>query len=138
MKNSFEVKTKGHYDFLNVTDKIASIVSASGVKNGLALVFVSGSTAALTTMEDEKGLIEDLKDTFEKLAPEEADYKHHQRWNDHNGAAHIKSALMGADVLVPVENGKLQLGTWQQIVLIDFDERPRTRNVIVKVVEAKN
>lgn len=130
----FEVKTRGHYDFLNITDKVASLVEKAGIKKGVVSVFVQGSTCALTTMEYEEGLTEDFKNMLEKLAPEEARYKHHQRWGDRNGAAHLKSALIGIDLVVPIEDGKLQLGTWQQIVLIDFDEKPRTREIIVKIV----
>lgn len=130
----FTVSTKGHYDFVNLTDKAASVVAESGIKDGVVVVFVPGSTAGLTTMEWEEGLMEDLKTVFEKIAPEKADYKHHRKWGDRNGAAHIKSALIGTDVVVPIESGRLQLGTWQQIVLIDFDERPRKREVIVKMI----
>jgi len=130
----FIVKTKGRGDFINITDKVISAVEKSGIKNGAAIIFICGSTAALTTMEYEKGLIEDMREFLEKIAPENADYKHHQRWGDRNGAAHIKSALIGTDLAVPIENRELQLGTWQQIILIDFDERPREREILVKVI----
>lgn len=130
----FIVKTKGRGDFINITDKVISAVKKSGIKNGAAIIFICGSTAALTTMEYEKGLIEDMREFLEKIAPENADYKHHQRWGDRNGAAHIKSALIGTDLAVPIENRELQLGTWQQIILIDFDERPREREILVKVI----
>ena len=133
---TFTVDTKGHTDLVNVTDQVALAVGRSGVKEGVAVVFVRGSTAALTTMEYEEGLIADIREALEKLAPEDADYKHHQRWGDRNGAAHIKSALIGADLTIPIEHGKLALGTWQQIVLIDFDERPRKREVVVKILES--
>ena len=133
---TFTVDTKGHADLVNVTDQVALAVGRSGVKEGAAVVFVQGSTAALTTMEYEEGLIADIREALEKLAPEDADYKHHQRWGDRNGAAHIKSALIGADLIIPIEHGKLALGTWQQIVLIDFDERPRKREVVVKILES--
>lgn len=130
----FSIQTKGHYDFIDLTDQVSELVKKSGVKDGLALVFVSGSTAAITTMEFENGIKADIKEVLEKLAPEKADYKHHQRWGDHNGAAHIKSALIGSDLMVPIENGELLLGTWQQIVLIDFDEKARSREIVVKVI----
>lgn len=128
------MKTRGHYDFVNVTEQVTAFVEQSGIKEGLAVVFARGSTVALTTMEYEPGLIEDLKETLERLAPEDADYRHHQAWGDRNGAAHIKSALIGTDLTIPIERGKLVLGTWQQIVLIDFDERPRTREIVVRVL----
>lgn len=131
---NFKIKTRGQYDFVDITGEVASLVQKSGVKDGVVLVFVSGSTAAITTMEYEEGVIKDMKNVFEAWAPEDSDYEHHKRWGDHNGAAHIKSALVGTDLVVPVQGGKLQLGTWQQIVLIDFDEKPRTREVVVKVL----
>ena len=129
----FEIKTKGHYDFINITDKIAELIGESGIQDGIVNVFVNGSTCALTIMEYEEGIVEDFKAMLEKLAPEEADYLHHKRWDDHNGAAHIKSTLLGVDLNIPIENNELQLGTWQRIVLIDFDERPRIREIVVRV-----
>jgi secondary thiamine-phosphate synthase enzyme len=135
MLKKLSISTNGHYDFIDITREVAKIVKKSDVLDGVAIIFVSGSTAAITTMEYESGIIEDLKSVFEKIAPEAADYKHHQRWGDHNGAAHIKAALIGPDLTVPIENKELQLGTWQQIVLIDFDEKPREREVMVKVIK---
>lgn len=128
----FRVDTKGHCDVIDITEHVASAVATSGVDDGAALVFVAGSTAAITTIEYESGVIEDMTDVLERLAPENAEYKHHRRWGDHNGAAHIKSAILGTDFMVPIEDGRLVLGTWQQIVLIDFDERPRKRDIVVK------
>jgi secondary thiamine-phosphate synthase enzyme len=132
----FKVKTKGHYDFVDITDQVAEIVKKVGIKSGSALVFVSGTTAAITAMEYEEGAIKDLMAVFEKWAMEKADYEHHKKWGDHNGAAHIKAAIIGPDLNVPIENGNLTLGTWQKIVLIDFDEKPRIREIIVKVFSA--
>jgi secondary thiamine-phosphate synthase enzyme len=129
------LQTKGHDDFVDITDRVVAVVEQSGITEGIAVVFVPGSTAALTTMEYEEGSIEDAKAALERLAPEDADYQHHRRWGDRNGAAHIKSALIGADLVIPIEHGKLALGTWQQIVLIDFDERPRRREVILKLMK---
>ena len=131
---TFEVKTKGHYDFIDITDKVAAAVKEVDIKDGTATIFVKGSTCGLVMMEYEEGLIRDLINIFEKIAPEDADYLHHQRWVDKNGAAHIKSVLIGADLTIPIEKDVLQLGAWQQIVLIDFDERPRTREIIVKIL----
>ena len=130
-----KIKTKEYYDFIDITDEVAGIVKKSVVKDGVVVVFVAGSTAAITTMEYESGFINDIKETLEKLAPENADYKHHQRWDDRNGAAHIKSALIGADVAVPIEKGELSLGTWQKIVLIDFDEKPREREILISLLK---
>jgi secondary thiamine-phosphate synthase enzyme len=128
----FRVRTKGHCDVVDVTDRVAAAVRESGTRDGAALVFVAGSTAAVTTIEYESGVVEDLRDVLERVAPEDADYKHHRRWGDRNGAAHVRSALVGTHFMVPVEDGRPVLGTWQQIVLVDFDERPREREVIVK------
>ncbi len=129
------VSTKGHNDIVDLTSEIEKIVKKSDVKDGVACLFVSGSTAALSTLEYEPGLVEDLKRALEKIAPEGADYKHHKKWGDHNGAAHIRAALMKPCLCVPIENGNLALGTWQQVVLVDFDEKPREREIIVKILK---
>lgn len=134
----FSVKTQGHTDFIDITDPVSAAVKKSKIKDGIVLVFVSGSTAAITTMEFEEGITQDLTNLFEQWAPENADYKHHLRWGDHNGAAHMKSAIIGTDQSVPIQNGKLVLGTWQQIVLIDFDERPRTREIHLSIVNQQH
>jgi len=131
----FQIKTKGHYDFINITEKIRKIVKESKVENGVALVFVKHTTCALTVIEDEKGHIQDLKNIFEKIAPENADYLHHLKWGDHNGAAHIKGAILKPDLTVPITDGELDLGTWQNIFLIDFDEKSREREIVVKILK---
>jgi secondary thiamine-phosphate synthase enzyme len=130
--NIIEVATQGHYDFVNITEQVTAQITQQGIKSGAVLVFVAGSTAALTALEYETGVLADIKDVLENMAPEQADYKHHKKWGDANGAAHIKAALVGPDLLVPVKDGKLMLGQWQQIVLIDFDEKPRSRQVIIE------
>ena len=127
------IQTKGHNDFIDITNQVTEVVQKSGITDGVVVIFVPGSTAAITTMEYESGIIEDMTELFEKYIPEDKNYKHHQRWGDHNGAAHIKAALIKPDLTVLITNGQLQLGTWQQIVLICFDERPRDREVIVKI-----
>ena len=131
----FKITTKGYGDTLDITDQVQQLVADSQVKEGVALVFIAGSTAGITTIEHEQGIIEDIKNVFEKVCPEDFNYLHHQEWGDGNGAAHIRSAIIGTDLNVPIENGVLQLGTWQQIVLIDFDRKPREREIIVKVVD---
>jgi len=130
----FIVKTKGHYDFIDITSEVKRLVAESGIDQGVVFVFTKGSTVALTTMEYEEGVIEDLKAVFEKIAPEKDEYQHHEKWGDHNGAAHIKSAMMKTDLAFSLDNRKMYLGDWQQIVLIDFDERAREREIIVKVI----
>lgn len=130
----FTVETQGHDDFVNVTNRVQAAVAESGIAGGVATIWVGGTTAAITAMEDEDGIKKDLHALFESWAPENADYAHHKRWGDRNGAAHMKSAIVGTHVCVPVADGRLGLGRWQQIVLIDFDEKPRTREITVQVV----
>ena len=107
----FTVDTKGHYDYIDITRQVEKAVKESKIKDGVAVVFVNGSTAAITAMEYEKGIMKDIKKLLEDLAPEEADYEHHKRWGDHNGAAHIKSAIIGPSLSVPIVNGQLVTGT---------------------------
>ncbi len=130
----FTIKTKGHSDIIDITQKVEKLVEGSDVKDGLVLVFIPGSTATVTTIEYEPGVIEDLKRILEKIAPESQDYEHNKAWGDGNGYAHIRAALMKPNICLPVENGKVVHGTWQQIVLIDFDNRERERKVMVKIV----
>ena len=132
--NSFSVSTKGHCDILDITTEVSKAVSQAGVRDGIATVFVAGSTAGVTTVEYEPGLVSDLKDAFERIAPEAAGYAHDSRWGDGNGYAHVRSSLLGCSLTVPISDGELTLGTWQQIVLIDFDNRPRQRKIVVQVL----
>jgi secondary thiamine-phosphate synthase enzyme len=130
----FTVQTQGHYDFIDITERVEEVVKKSGDKQGAVLVFVPATTAAITAMEYEAGGVKDLVNIFEDLAPENTDYEHHKKWGDHNGAAHLKTALIGPDLTVPLRDGKILLGTWQRIVLIDFDEKPRERRVTVEIL----
>ena len=127
------LKTKGDADIINITAEVMSAVSNSGLKNGLAVIFVPGSTAGVTTIEYEPGLVHDMKAFFEKIAPESGEYQHNIRWQDGNGYSHVSAAFLGPSLTVPFADKKLNLGTWQQIVLIDFDNRPRNREIIVQV-----
>jgi len=129
------IQTKGHTDIIDITEKVRNLVKKSKVENGLAHLFVIGSTAAITTIEYEKGLLKDIRNILEKIAPEEIDYEHNKAWGDDNGYAHIRASLIKPDLSIPIENGELILGTWQQIVLIDFDNRPRTRKIILKIIK---
>jgi len=131
----FALSTKGFNDIINITPQVSEIVEKSGAKEGICLVSSSGSTCGITTMEYEEGLIEDLKMALDKIAPMSKDYEHCKKWGDCNGYAHVRSTLINPFLAIPVENGKLVLGTWQQIVFIDFDNRPREREVNVKIVE---
>ncbi|MCD6471131.1 YjbQ family protein [bacterium] len=130
------IQTKGHTDIIDITEKVSDFVKKSGIKDGILTIFVVGSTAAITTIEYEKGLLKDIKNTLEKLVPEETDYEHNKAWGDNNGYAHIRASLMKPNLSIPIENGNLILGTWQQIVLIDFDNRPRKRKIILKIIRS--
>lgn len=129
------IQTKGHTDIIDITEKVRNLVKKSKVENGLAHLFVIGSTAAITTIEYEKGLLKDIRNILEKIVPEKIDYEHNKAWGDNNGYAHIRASLIKPDLSIPIENGELILGTWQQIVLIDFDNRPRTRKIILKIIK---
>jgi secondary thiamine-phosphate synthase enzyme len=120
-------------DVHDVTPEVRRAVSESGIKRGQVLVFVPGSTGAVTTIEYESGVIGDLVGAVERLAPREMDYAHDARWGDGNGYAHVRAAFLGPSVTVPVEGGETVLGTWQQVVVLDFDNRPRQRRVLVQV-----
>jgi secondary thiamine-phosphate synthase enzyme len=130
----FTISTKGFTDIIDVTDKISKIVRDSKVKEGICLISSPGSTCGITTIECEEGVIKDLKRILERIAPMSEDYEHCKKWGDCNGYAHIRSALIKPFLAIPVENGKLVLGTWQQIVYLDFDNRPREREIDVKIV----
>jgi len=130
---NFSIKTKGNNDIVNITDKVVKFVEESKIKDGLCLISCPGSTAGLTTIENEPELLKDFKEFLERLVPSEKDYRHDKVWGEKNGFSHILSALIKPFLTVPVEDGKLVLGQWQQIVLIDFDNRPRDREVIVKI-----
>ncbi len=129
-----QVATSAGTDIINITPQVARI--ASGLGDGALLLFVPGSTAALTTIEYEKGAVSDLKAALERLAPRDMAYAHDSRWGDGNGYAHVRAALLGPSLSVPLADGKLLLGAWQQIVVCDFDNRPRTRDVIVQHLPA--
>ncbi len=128
------VQSKGFTDILDITDKVELEVAASKVRNGVVTVFVKGSTAAVSTMEYEPGLIADLQRTLEKLIPSNVPYNHDMRWGDGNGFSHIRATMMGPSLTIPIQNGRLSLGTWQQVILIDFDNRPRRREILLQIV----
>ena len=130
----FQLSTEGFSDIVNISSQVKEAVDSSDVEEGFALVFVAHSTAAVTTIEYEQGVLEDLKEAVEKIAPRDGSYHHNKTAGDNNGDAHVKAALLGPNLMIPIENGKLQLGTWQQPVLIDLDNRPRTRELTVKIM----
>lgn len=134
LNKGFHISTRGGTDILDITGEVEKIAAESRLKEGSALIFISGSTAAITTVEYESGLLSDLRDAFERIAPSNLEYAHNRRWQDGNGRAHVLAALMGPSLLVPIKSGRLHLGTWQQIVLLDFDNRPREREVSVQII----
>lgn len=130
----FQVATRGYCDVVDVSSQVADAVRRSGIRDGLATVFVPGATAGVTTVEYESGLVADLKEAFERLVPRDARYAHDARWGDGNGFSHVRAALLKSSLSVPVSGGTLITGTWQQIVVVDFDNRPRQRRVVVQVL----
>jgi secondary thiamine-phosphate synthase enzyme len=133
-RDSFQVETKGETHIIDITNRVKNIVQKSTVTSGIATVALTGSTAGISTIEYEDGLLEDLKNAYEIIAPRHANYAHNQRWGDGNGYAHIRAAITRQSITLPFADKSLLLGTWQQIILIDFDNRPRVREVIVHMV----
>lgn len=128
------ISTKGYTDIIDITPKVSELIRKHEFKNGTATIFVSGSTAGITTIEYEPGLLEDLPEAFEKFAPMKVRYHHDRTWGDGNGYAHVRAALLGASFSLPFKDGRMLLGTWQQIVLIDFDNRSRQREIVVQMM----
>jgi secondary thiamine-phosphate synthase enzyme len=129
-----EISTKGQNDAHDVTGLVADAVLKSGATSGIATVCVVGSTAGVTTIEFEPGAVSDLNRLFEQLAPRNAEYRHHLRWGDDNGSSHVRAALLGPSLTVPFTNATLLLGTWQQIMLLEFDTQPRRRELVIQIV----
>ena len=132
--HSSRIATKGQGDAHDVTAFVAEAVHASGLAAGIATVFVVGSTAAITTIEFEPGAVSDLNRLLEQLAPRTGEYRHHLQWGDDNGSSHVRAALLGPSVTIPFSEGQLALGTWQQIMLLELDTRPRERDLVVQIV----
>jgi len=128
------LKTKADGGMHDITKEVQQIVSESKVKDGIAVIFCPGSTGAVSTVEYEPGLLQDIPNALERIAPTDLDYAHHQTWHDDNGRGHVKATILGPDLTVPVIKGKLVLGTWQQIVFIELDTRDRQRDVTVQVM----
>ena len=128
------LKTKGRDDCVDITDAVQDAVRRTKIREGLVTVFVTGSTAGITTLEYEPGLVRDLKEAVERLFPERLRYAHHESAGDENGFSHLRAAFIGPSLTVPIVQGRVTLGTWQQIVLIDFDTRSRDRRIIVQVI----
>ena len=131
--HNISVRTTARTDIIDLTPLVMEEIERSTVHDGAVILFIPGSTAALTTIEYESGVVDDLKEAIERMAPEDLFYKHNERWGDGNGYSHVRSALIGPSLHIPLIDGKLTLGTWQQIVLLDFDNRPRERHIVMQV-----
>lgn len=132
--DTISLSTNGHCDIVDITLSIEQQLAKSEVINGIATVFVTGSTAGITTIEYEPGIIADLKDAWQRLVPDNIPYVHNRAWGDGNGYSHIRASLLGCSLVIPFENKQLKLGTWQQVVLVDFDNRPRQRQLVVQLM----
>ncbi len=134
VSRKISLKTGGLCDIINITPQIVKEVAETGINSGIAALFVAGSTAGLTTIEFEAGLIDDFKNMWNRVIPKDIPYRHDQAWGEGNGFSHVRASLLGASLTIPFTNKALTLGTWQQIVLVDFDNRPRSREIIVQVI----
>jgi secondary thiamine-phosphate synthase enzyme len=128
------VKTKGEVDIIDITDKIEGTIENSGLNKGIVTIFVPGSTGALTTIEYEPGLLQDFPAALERIAGRDVSYEHEKRWHDGNGHSHVRASLLGPSLTVPFNDGKLILGTWQQIIFVELDVRSRARNLVVQII----
>ena len=129
-----ECDTMGNADMLDLTDQVGSAIVEAGMQNGIVTIFTPSSTSGLTTIEFESGALDDLRRALDTIAPVDAEYRHNLRWRDGNGHSHLRAALIGPSLSIPIISGRLILGTWQQILFIDFDNRPRHRKLIVQMV----
>jgi len=128
------LQTKGHCDIVDITPQVEQHLARAEINNGTVTLFVAGSTAGITTIEFESGLLSDFKEMWRRLVPENIPYNHDRAWSEGNGYSHVRASLLGASLVIPFSNQRLALGTWQQIVLIDFDNRPRSRQIVVQIM----
>lgn len=129
-----QVQTRGDCELIDITLQVAQGIEESGVKDGTVTIFVAGSTAGLTTIEYERGVISDFQGMWQRTAPRDISYRHDAAWGDGNGHAHVRASLLGPSLVVPFVNRRMTLGTWQQIVLVDFDNRPRSRDIVLQIM----
>lgn len=129
-----EFATRGNGDILDITGDVQRRLQASGLQEGVVTVFTSSSTSAITTLEYESGAVHDLQKMFDRIVPPDIDYRHNLRWGDSNGHSHVRHALLGPSLTIPFVSGRMTLGTWQQIVFVDFDNRARSRSVVVQIM----
>jgi secondary thiamine-phosphate synthase enzyme len=132
--STIRLKTGGHCDVIDITRQVAEQIDASGVQNGAVTIFAVGSTAAIGTIESESGLVADFKLAWERLIPKGISYRHDQAWGDGNGHSHLRASILGPSLTVPVIHRRMTLGTWQQVVYVDFDNRPRSREIVVQIL----
>lgn len=130
--STLTVETRGNCDIIDITPDISRELGKSGLSNGIATVFIAGSTAGVTTIEYEDGLIADFKNAWERNIPKDIPYQHDKRWGDGNGYSHVRASMQGPSLTIPFTNKRLMLGTWQQVVIVDFDNRPRSRKVVIQ------
>lgn len=131
---SIEIETRGHGHTIDVTSETARAVAESRLQSGIVTVFCPGSTGGVTTIEFEPGVVSDISRLFDELAPRDAEYQHHLQWGDDNGHSHVRAGLLGPSLTVPFVSGRLTLGTWQQIVFVDFDTRGRSRSLVAQII----
>lgn len=131
---SISLNTRGDADIHDITDQVARHVIQSGLKDGIVTIFCPSSTSALTTIEYESGALSDLKRLFDEIVPPHREYAHNARWHDGNGHSHVRAALLGPSLTIPFVNGQLTLGTWQQVIYVDFDNRPRRRELVLQLI----
>ncbi len=129
-----KISSKSENDVIDITKQVADVILESGISNGTITVFVSGSTGAITTIEYEPGLVKDFPDLLSRIAPDDINYEHEQRWHDGNGRSHVKASLVGPSLTVPFKDGQLLLGTWQQIVFLELDTKARTRTLVLQII----
>ena len=132
--SSISLNTRGDMDVHDITDQTANVLSKSGLKNGTITIFCPSSTSALTTIEYESGAVSDLKRLFEEIIPQNHEYAHNARWHDGNGHSHVRASLLGPSLTIPFVEGQLTLGTWQQIIYVDFDNKPRRRELVLQLI----
>ncbi len=128
------LQSKGYCDIIDITHEVAEQVARANIDSGTVTLFVTGSTAGITTIEFEPGLVSDFKEVWQRLAPDNTAYGHDRTWGDGNGYSHVRASLLGASLVIPFHDKKLALGTWQQLVLVDFDNRPRSRQMVVQIM----
>lgn len=131
---NINLQTKGECDIVDITSLVQQQLSETEIRDGTVTVFITGSTAGVTTIENEPGLISDFKDMWERVVPRNIEYRHDRAWGEGNGYSHVRASLLGASLVVPFNDNKLSLGTWQQLVVVDFDNRPRSRQVSLQIM----